>query len=176
MLMAYISDVNVGKKNNGVGFIILLMIVVAIAAGAYLIIPGMLNPTIKLQLGDGLFKAKVVRTSGQLNEQVVSDHTESVLGAMKSDNPIKDALLYVFPSDGKWKVPLSNFSEAIDAVWLNNEKKVIYIIKDATADSLGVDSIMPRSDARYVVQLAAGTVDEKSIQIGSPSMFDEGER
>ncbi len=61
----------------------------------------------------------------------------------------------------------------IDIVWLDKDKKVVYIVKNAPPESYPYENFTPKQDARYVLELPAGTVSKKSIAIGKEAMFDE---
>jgi uncharacterized membrane protein (UPF0127 family) len=61
----------------------------------------------------------------------------------------------------------------LDIVWMNNEKKVIYIVTDASPD-LGTSKIFkPQEAARYVLEVPSGTVKSAGIQIGAVATFNE---
>ena len=61
---------------------------------------------------------------------------------------------------------------SIDIIWLDADKKVVYIVKNVSPDS-GTDVMYtPKVDARYVVELAAGTVEKQHIVVGRAAVFD----
>jgi uncharacterized membrane protein (UPF0127 family) len=82
-------------------------------------------------------------------------------------------MLLVYGGDGKWTVTTQNTAFPVDIVWLNKDKQVVYIVKNAPPESYPYDSYVSKDDARYVVELAAGTVGKKAISIGTTAIFDE---
>jgi uncharacterized membrane protein (UPF0127 family) len=58
-------------------------------------------------------------------------------------------------------------------VWLDKEKKVVYIVKNAQPEGYPQQDFTPKQDARYVLELPAGTVSSKSIIVGKSAVFDE---
>lgn len=152
-----------GNKSNNVGPIIFGMITVVIIAASYLILPNLFRPTVSLQLGDGIFRAYVADV--EINKTIV-------LSTLEKSNR---ALLKVFPYESKWKVAFRDINNAIDVVWLNKDKKVVFIMKNASSETINEDDYEPKTVAQYVVELSAGTVDEKAIRIGSLAVFDSDE-
>jgi uncharacterized membrane protein (UPF0127 family) len=63
--------------------------------------------------------------------------------------------------------------ELFDIVWLNSAKKVVHIVKNASADSASGAIFSSEKDARYVIELRGGTVDAKAIKINGTATFDE---
>lgn len=148
------------NKSVGIGPIIFGMLVVVVAVAGFMIVPNWLQPTVSLQLGDGLFSAKVADT--QIDKTIVFSSSEN------SNN----ALIKVFPYESKWKITIKDINNAIDIVWLNADKKVVFIMKNASSETIDVDDYEPKVAAQYVVELTAGTVDEKAIRIGGLAVFD----
>ena len=63
------------------------------------------------------------------------------------------------------KVPL-------DIVWLNSDKKVVFIVKNASPEGGANTIFTPKATARYVIELPAGTVASKAITVGLAAVFD----
>jgi uncharacterized membrane protein (UPF0127 family) len=61
----------------------------------------------------------------------------------------------------------------IDIIWLDKDKKVVYIVKNAPPESYPYEHFEPKEEARYVLEVAAGTVEDKKIMIDAPATFDE---
>jgi uncharacterized membrane protein (UPF0127 family) len=120
----------------------------------------MLKPETKLWLGDGVFKTDVALT--------YEARTKGLSGrsALNSDQ----ALMMAFPSEDKWGIWMKDMNFPIDIVWLNKDKKVIYIVKNAATDDPTV--YKPEKLAQYVVELPAGTVTEKNISPKSTAIFE----
>lgn len=78
----------------------------------------------------------------------------------------------VYPTDGKHAVWMKDMHYPLDIVWLDKDKKVIYIVKNAPPDSYP-EKFVPKKDARYILELPAGAVNEKAINIDLTALFDE---
>ncbi len=136
----------------------LLIIAVAVV---YVIIPNLPQATTTLRLGDGVFKAKVL-----------ADDSSRAIGLDGATTIAADkAFLWAYPSAGKWPVVTSDNKTAVDIIWLDQDKHVVQIYTDASADS-SPSVFVPRSNAVYVVELAAGTVAGKAIKSDSVAVFD----
>lgn len=138
------------------------LVLIAIALAASAVIPKLLQPPSNLHLGDGIFQTELA-----LNQ------TERLKGLSGRDGLDGDkAMLFAFPSEGKWKMQISDMKFPIDIVWLDKFKRVIYIVKDASPDTAVTEIFSPKSEALYVVEFAGGTVDSKSIHNGQLAVFD----
>jgi len=123
-------------------------------------LPMLTKPETDLWLGDGIFKITVASTQ-TAREQGLSG---------KSELGTDQALLLVFPSEDKWGIWMKNMNFPIDVVWLNKEKKVVYIKKNVPFDDQ-TKIYKPEKPAQYVVELPSGTSTAKSIAIGRVAIF-----
>jgi len=79
-----------------------------------------------------------------------------------------------FKEDGQWGIWMKDMKIPLDIVWLNKDKKIVYIVKNASP-SLGTDTrFVPKEMARYVLELPAGTVERSALKIGTIAEFDAG--
>jgi uncharacterized protein len=147
--------------------------VVAIIGGALLVIlvtffvsvlPGMLQSTTYLKLGDGVFDAKVVATE--------SGRSKGLAGVTALN--ANQALLMVFPDQEKWGIWMKDMKIPIDIIWLNSDKKVVYAVTDVSPDISTSEAFSPKLPAKYVVELPAGTVKDKAITTSSVAIFNIG--
>ncbi len=125
------------------------------------IFPNMIRPATNIYIGDGIFRTKLA-----LDENA---RTKGLSGVKQID--ADEALLMAFPSEGKWSIWMKDMLFPIDIVWLNKDKKVIYIVKNASPEDSISLSHEPTSPAKYVVELPAGTVDNKAISVKSLAIF-----
>ena len=143
------------------GLIVFVLLLVASTA-LYVLWP-QLQPHTDLHLGDGVFKAVVAKTD-----------TDRATGLSNTHGLSEDqAFLLVYQSDAKWPITMQGVSFPIDIVWLNKDKQVVYIVKNAPPESYPYETFVSKEDARYVVELPAGTVGTKAVTIGSTATFDE---
>lgn len=149
-------------KDLSVGPIIAGVLLVVIAVAVFIILPNMLQPTTSLRLGDGVFRARIA-----LNE---SDRTKGLSGVtnMNADQ----ALVMAFPSSSKWQIWMKDMKVPIDIIWLDVNKKIVYIVKNASPVDSDSKIFEPKTSAKYVIELPAGSVDAKSIKTDSTAVFE----
>lgn len=113
----------------------LIILVLALVAGAayYVFLPE-LQPHTTIHLGDGVFLAQVANTDAKRQQGL------SGTQGLRDDQ----ALLFVYNSDGQWPIQAQNINYPIDIVWLDKDKKVVYIVKNVPPDSYSYDQFTPR--------------------------------
>ncbi len=144
-------------------WLVVLLVLVGIGGAAYYALLPQLQPHVTVHLGDGVFAAKVANT------EVARE--KGLGGTLNLRND--QAMLFVFDNDSKWPIWMKDMNYPIDIVWLDSNKKVVYIVKNAPPESYPYEQFTPKENARYVVELSAGTVSQKSIDIGITAAFDE---
>ena len=128
------------------------------------VLPSLAKPETKIFIGDGIFSADLALTQTARETGLSGNHS------LQPDH----ALLMAFPSEDKWGIWMKDMNFPIDIVWLNTNKKVIYIVLGAQPGDLTVHS--PKLPAKYVVELPADTVSSKAIHTSNIATFDiEGE-
>ncbi len=83
-----------------------------------------------------------------------------------------EGLLFVFPRNDTWGIWMKDMEIPIDIMWLNEEKKVIYIVKHAEPSSYPYTTFKPTSPAKYVLELPADTIEARGYKIGTKAEFD----
>ena len=141
------------------------MIVCAIGAvvmGGINIVLSLAEPKASVFLGDGVFAARVADTE---------EKRAKGLGGVKElqDN---EALLMVFPDDGLWSIWMKGMHIPIDIVWLDEKRQVVHIEKDVQPDAPPYDTYVPPKNARYVVELKAGSVQKYKIKMNETAVVD----
>ncbi|MDB5183551.1 MAG: hypothetical protein JWO07_232 [Candidatus Saccharibacteria bacterium] len=85
------------------------------------------------------------------------------------------AMIFVFPQDGSLPMWMKDMNYPIDMVWLNDDKEVVYTVKDAEPSSYNaVDpskstQFASPTSAHYVIELPSGTIDRTGIKSGEPA-------
>lgn len=150
-------------KYKKIGGAVLLLGVLALVfiAFFFVFLPGIVKPSTNLKLGDGDFKANIA-----LNE---IERTSGLSGVTQL--PSDKALILAFRYEDRWKVWMKDMVVPIDIVWLNKEKKVIYIVKNASPKDSTSRVFEPNSIAKYVIELPAGTIGNSSIDIDQVATF-----
>jgi len=143
------------------GFIGLALILVGIAA--YFVLLPQLQPHVTMHVGDGVYTAQVAKTATQ----------RSALIAETPSLRDSQALLLIYGSEEKWMVNVKDLKFSADMVGPGKDKKVVYVVKNAAADSYSDEQFVSKQNAQYVILLPAGTVTKKSINIDSEAAFDE---
>jgi uncharacterized membrane protein (UPF0127 family) len=148
-------------RPQSAGFVVGGTVILAVAAAGWFILNNF-QQTIVLNIGAGAYQVQVAATD---------ETRQKGLSGRESLGP-NDGLLFVFPENDTWKIWMKDMNFPIDIIWLDESRKVIYIVKDATPES-GTDKIFePRDEARYVLELAAGSVENAGIRIGQSAVFD----
>lgn len=90
--------------------------------------------------------------------------------------PPAGGLLMDFKTPGLHGIVMRDMKVPLDIVWLDDEKVVIYIVKNASPE-LGESKVFtPKRPARYVLELPAGSVQRDAIKLGSIVYFDDLEQ
>ena len=126
----------------------------------------MSTPKVMVRLGDGVFRTTLA-ISPQEREQGLSGKSRLSSG---------EAMMLVYDSDKKWRIWMKDMNFPLDIVWLDRDRKVVYIVKNALPDSYPMKTFGPNSPARYVLEVPAGSVEDRGIRIGSYAEFDLSER
>lgn len=79
---------------------------------------------------------------------------EHGLGAARGLPP-SGGMLFVFPTDGLWRIWMKDMRFNLDIVWLDAHKRVVHIVHNATPASYP-DVFVPSRQARYVLELPSG--------------------
>ena len=85
--------------------------------------------------------------------------------------PENEGMLFVFDREGYHRFWMMNMSFPIDIIWINNEKKVAYIVKDAEPCVLTCNSYVSEKEAKYVLEVNANFTTKNKIKIGTKVNF-----
>lgn len=145
------------------GWLILVACVVLLIGVGIVLIHHLFSSQSTVRLGDGVFQAALATTS-QAREQ----------GLSGTDQLAPDqAMLFVFDTNDRWGIWMKDMHYPIDVVWLDEQKQVVYSVSNMDPDSYP-EVFTPSRAARYVVELAAGTIANKAIHTGSQAQFSLG--
>lgn len=142
---------------------IVVSIVVLLAVAAINVIVPRLQPSTTLQIGDGVFRATLAM-----------DYESRERGlAGVEELPDDEAMIFVFDHASRWGIWMKDMVIPIDIVWLDDDKKVVDIVRNVQPESIQQHTTYrPESDAKYAIEFAAGTVEAKSIKIGRMATFE----
>jgi hypothetical protein len=87
--------------------------------------------------------------------------------------PENEGMLFIFDEEAYHSFWMMNMSFPIDIIWINKEKKVIDITKDAQPCKIICSTIYrPKEKAMYVLEVNANFTDEHGIKIGTSLEFN----
>lgn len=135
-------------------------IIVLVGLGAVGLWYQSLPPTVTL--GDATFAMRVARTA--------SERQQGLSGT--SQIAADEALVFDFLAEDRWGIWMKDMNYPIDIVWLDGDKNVIHIVKDAQPSSYPTVTYRPAEPAKYVIELKAGVTSAKRITIGTHAVFD----
>lgn len=119
------------------------------------------QPRTEVRLESGMFNARIADTS--------TSRTEGLSGVEKLKP--NEGLLMVFDYPDKWPIWMKGMKVPIDILWLNADKQVIHIVKNASPELGTSKSFSPTKPALYVLELPASTVDTYGIRVGEAAIF-----
>lgn len=143
-------------------WIVIIFAVSAVIMGGINILTTMTEQRVNVFLGDGVFQSKTATTHPE-REQGLSGVRE--LSA-------QEGMLLVFPDDDKWSIWMKGMHIPLDIIWLDDRKKVVHIEKNVQPDAEPYITYTPSSEARYVVELPAGSVQKYRIKMNEVAVFD----
>lgn len=123
------------------------------------------TPTTSVRIGSGVYHLWVADTEAELVQGL------SGVESLKGDG----GLLMKFDKDHTWGIWMKDMKIPLDIVWLDKNKEVVYVVKNAKP-SLSTDVIFtPKTNARYVIELPMGEVEKSGIKNGDKAIFDEND-
>jgi len=81
-------------------------------------------------------------------------------------------MLFIFPTSNEYAFWMPDMYFAIDMIWLNDAKRVVYIKENATPDSYP-ETFAPNMPARFVLEVPAGYAKAHGIVVGSQGSWSD---
>ncbi len=81
--------------------------------------------------------------------------------------PENKGMLFVFNEENYHGFWMMNMSFPIDIIWINKEKKVVDITKNAQPCKIICPSYRPKEKAMYVLEVNANFTEEHKVKIGA---------
>lgn len=148
-------------RNRGAVFIVGGVVITIFSFFALYVVPKIFEPPRKLYIGSGVFDTKLALNTSSREKGLAG------VNQLASD----EALLMVFERESHWGIWMKDMKFPIDIVWLDETKKVVHIVKNASPEASTGKTFMPSKPARYVLELPAGTVDSRTINLNSLAIF-----
>jgi uncharacterized membrane protein (UPF0127 family) len=86
--------------------------------------------------------------------------------------PRDSGLLMDFQADSKWGIWMKDMYIPLDILWLDKDKKVIYIIREAHPELGTTKTFEPKDPARYVIELNSGAASRYMVTVGDVIQFE----
>ena len=86
--------------------------------------------------------------------------------------PENEGMLFVFDDENYHSFWMMNMSFPIDIVWINKEKKVVDITKNAQPCKISCTIYRPKEEVMYVLEVNANFTEEHEVGIGSLLEFE----
>lgn len=119
------------------------------------------SPKTEVRLGTGVFQVDLALTQEEWY-QGLSGVTE-----LKPNG----GLLFDFKTSDRHGIVMRDMEIPLDIIWLDQDQKVLHIVKNASPD-LGESRVFqPNSPARYVLEVNAGVTTKFNITVGSYAQF-----
>ena len=152
MLTKGIKKIKLAPKKSI--FIVVILLVIALLCLA-IFFAKTNNNIAKVQIGDVNYSLELVNT----------DTTRQQGLSGKPNLEPNTGMLFDFKQDGYWQIWMKDMNFAIDILWLNNQKQVVGVKQDALPQNYP-ESYGAEQQSQYVVELPAGSVNERNIKIG----------
>lgn len=120
------------------------------------------KPTTDVRLGSGAYSLMLANTDASRTQGLSDVNKLSPNGG----------LLMAFDTDDTHGIWMKDMHMPLDIVWLDSNKKVVYIVKNAPPEVPVKTVYQPKSPARYVIELSAGSVDKAGIKVGDTAQFN----
>lgn len=114
----------------------------------------------RAKIGNEVFSLRVARTEWE---------RERGLGGTPALAQ-SEGMLFVFPEDALHAIWMKDMLIPIDIVWLSDEFLIVDTREHVSPDSFP-EVFVPKSPARFVVELSAGSAEAFGISIGSRAEF-----
>ncbi len=152
MLTKGIKKIKLAPKKSI--FIVVILLVIALLCLA-IFFAKTNNNIAKVQIGDVNYSLELVSTDAT-RQQGLSE---------KPNLEPNTGMLFDFKQNGYWQIWMKDMNFAIDILWLNNQKQVVGVKQDALPQNYP-ESYGAEQQSQYVVELPAGSVNERNIKIG----------
>ena len=138
------------------GFVLVL---VALAAS---FMATQFKPTTEVRIGSSVYALWVADTQTEL--------TKGLSGV--EGLALNGGLLMEFSTDGLHGIWMKDMNIPLDIVWLDKNKVVVYMVKNAQPENPTATVYAPKVNARYVLELPAGSIVQSGIKNGTKAEFN----
>jgi len=109
-----------------------------------------------------------------VHSEVADTWPKRIRGLMFRDSlPKNEGMFFIFDSDEKYGFWMMNMSFPIDIIWIDSGKRIVYFVEDAQSCKIFCQTYSPDKEARYVLEVNSGFVQQHDIEIGQKVEFKE---
>lgn len=141
-------------------FIVGGVVVLLLAVAGWFIINNFQSKT-TIRLESGVFQLSLA------TDQPSRDKNLSNRTSLEANGGI----LLAYPDNDRWQIATRSIHVAVDIIWLDEQKKVVHIVRDVSTESDSDMVYTPQKEARYVIEIPAGKAKESGVKIGSQAVF-----
>ena len=80
-------------------------------------------------------------------------------------------MFFIFEEDGVYNFWMKNMRFALDIIWINKDHDVVDIRDNVPPCTESCPSLVPKTQARYVLEVNSGFVRKNNIKIGDKAVF-----
>ncbi len=119
---------------------------------------------LSLSLLTGCIQKSQVSIKGYtFDVELASNTAERTKGLMFRESlDLDKGMLFIFPTSEKHSFWMKNTYLPLDLIWINEDLDIVHIHKNAQPHS---GSIVPNTEAKYVLEINAGLVDEYNFKL-----------
>ncbi len=111
-------------------------------------------------LGDTTITLEIVDTK--------ADKARGLSG--RSSIGLADGMLFVFSNEGTHGIWMKEMKFSLDIIWIDSLGKVVFIKEEISPDTFP-EVFKPETPAKFVIEVAAGTVSREGWKVGSRLLF-----
>lgn len=126
--------------------------VVVLAAAVYFILFPTTPDHSLIRISNHTYQATIARTA--------EDKIRGLSGTKSLSS--NHAMLFIFEDNIKPGIWMKDMNYPIDIIWLNKNRKVVHIVKNAQPSSFP-QTFQPSTPARYVIELPSDTIEKTGI-------------
>jgi len=107
--------------------------------------------------------------------EVAKDQKQYGRGLMfRKQIPADGGMLFIFRNEARRYFYMKNMLIPLDMIWLNKDKKVIWIKKNAQPEGKGYYEVIDSGQSvQYVLEVNAGTADRIGLKAGDRLNFED---
>lgn len=140
------------------------IIILSVVTVFFLIILFLKKPSVKytnVKVGDTKIRAEIA-------DNLIS-RTKGLM--FRKTLPEDEGMLFTFNQEGYHSFWMMNMSFPIDMIWINKEKEVVDMVKDAQPCKLICPVYRPKEKAFYVLEVNSNFTERHGVKIGTSLEF-----